>query len=124
MSMDIKLNPDTHDLALGRNRDLVLIDGAEQIAQQIEITLLTFLGEWFLDTTFGVPYLERIMVKSPSRAQIESIMRTKVLAVPGVSAVPTVEIEIESATRRARITLPDIQTNEGLVTVSVLNPGN
>lgn len=124
MSMDIKLDPITHDLVLGRNRDLVLIDGADQIRQQIKITLLTFLGEWFLDTTFGVPYLERIMVKSPSRAQIEAIMRTKVLAVPGVKAVPTVEVDIDAATRRARITLPDIQTEEGLVTVSVLNPGN
>lgn len=99
----------------------MLVDGAQRVAQQIKVTLLTWLGEWFLDTTFGVPYLERIMVKSPSRAQIESVIRSKVKNVPGVTAVPVIQIEIDAPTRKARITLPDIETSEGLVTVSVIN---
>lgn len=120
MSIDIYLDPETHDLMRDSGKDLLLTDGAKRVAQQIKVTLLTFLGEWFLDTTFGVPYLERIMVKSPNRAQIESVIRAKVKDVPGVEAVPAVNIEIEAATRRARITLPGIETNEGLITVFVV----
>lgn len=119
MSIDLYLSPTNHDLALSPQRDLMLVDGADRIRQQVEVTLLTFLGEWFLDETFGIPYLESIMVKSPNRAEIENIIRAKVKDVPGVDFVPSVLIEMESSTRRARITLPDIQTKEGLVTVEV-----
>lgn len=118
MSIDIKLGLD-HDLALGKDRDLVLADGPARVAQQIKITLLTFLSEWFLDNTWGVPYLEAVMIKSPSRAQVESIIRAKVRDVPGVTGVPTVQIEIDSRTRQGRITLPGIQTDAGPITVSV-----
>jgi len=118
MSIDLKLDRN-HDLSLSRRNDLVLIDGAARVRQQIEVTLLTFLGEWFLDDTWGVPYLEKIMVKAPSRAEIENIVRAKVRDVPGVTSVPTVQIEIDAARRQGRITLPDIQTDEGLVTVAV-----
>ena len=121
MSIDIYLDPQTHDLDLCPDMELQLTTGAQRIEQQIKITLLTFLGEWFLDTTWGVPYIERIMVKTPNRAQIESIIRAKVKGVPGVTAVPVIEVDIEPSTRRAQITLPNIETNEGLVTVSVVN---
>lgn len=122
MSIDIKLDPLTHDVALSKTNDLVLIDGAERIRQQIKVTLLTFFGEWFLDTTFGVPYFEVILIKNPRRAEIENVLRQKVRDVPGVSAVPSVEIEIDATTRQGRITLEGIETEEGLVTVQVLTP--
>lgn len=122
MSIDIKLDPFTHDVSLSKTNDLVLIDGAERIRQQIKVTLLTFFGEWFLDTTFGVPYLEIILIKNPRRAEIENVLRQKVRDVPGVSAVPSVQIEIDAATRQGRITLEGIETEEGLVTVQVLTP--
>lgn len=122
MSIDIKLDPLTHDIALSKTNDLVLIDGAERIRQQIKVTLLTFFGEWFLDTTFGVPYFEVILIKNPRRAEIENVLRQKVRDVPGVSNVPSVEIEIDAATRQGRITLEGIETEEGLVTVQVLTP--
>lgn len=118
MSIDLKLD-ENHDLAFGPDGDILLVDGAESVAQQIEITLLTFLGEWFLDETFGVPYFENILIKSPSRAQIENIIRAKVKDVPFVTSVPTVDIRIENSTRRAQISLPDIETSEGLVSVVV-----
>ena len=122
MSIDIKLDPLTHDIALSKTNDLVLIDGAERIRQQVKVTLLTFFGEWFLDTTFGVPYFEVVLIKNPRRAEIENVLRQRVRDVPGVSAVPNVEIEIDAAARQGRITLADIETEEGLVTVQVLTP--
>lgn len=118
MSFDLKLNR-LHDLELANNKDAILVDGIQRIGQQVKVTLLTFLGEWFLDETWGVPYLEKILIKSPSRAEIENIIRAKVRDVPGVMAVPRVEVEIDAATRQGRITLPDIQTIEGPVSVSV-----
>jgi hypothetical protein len=92
----------TYDLALGRRtHDLVFqqitppwweprytilpIDGADRVAQQVKMTLLAFLGEWFLDVRFGVPYLEDILIKNPRLSSVESILRSKIMAVPDVS---------------------------------------
>lgn len=122
MSLDIKLDPTKHDLSFSKTNDLVLIDGAARIAQQVKVTLLTFFGEWFLDQTFGVPYLEYILVKNPNRSQIENILRSKVMDVPGVTAVPTVDIQYDAALRRAAIELPDMQTTEGIVPVKAILP--
>lgn len=114
MSVDISLDKD-HDLAL----DMHLIDGIERIGQQVKVTLLTFLGEWFLDASWGVPVLTKILIKSPRRSEIESIIRAKVRGVPGVVSVPRVDIRIDSATRQAQIVLDSIETDEGVITVEV-----
>jgi hypothetical protein len=95
----------TYDFALGRmEHDLIFeevpqvtgmqvrhsikpINGADRVAQQIKMTLLTFLGEWFLDIGFGVPYLEEILVKNPRLTSVESILRAKIKAVPDVQKI-------------------------------------
>ena len=82
------------------------------IAQQIKTTLLTFLGEWFLDTTFGVPYFEDVLVKSPNRASIEAIFRARIRAVPGVARVRGLELQVERQLRVLRVTY-DVDTAAG-----------
>ena len=61
---DLALNIDAWDLAF-KDNDLMLIDNAERIAQQIKITLQYWFEEWFLDTTKGIPYLQYIL-RTPS----------------------------------------------------------
>jgi hypothetical protein len=122
MSIDIKLDALTHDLSFSKTKDLVLIDGAARIAQQVKVTLWTFFGEWFLDETFGVPYLEFILVKNPNRSLIENILRQKVMDVPGIKGVPTINIEYDAAQRTAAFDLPDMETDEGLVSVKTITP--
>lgn len=118
MSVDLLLDKN-HDLALSERGDAILVDGQRQIAQQIEITLLTFLGEWFLDTTFGIPYFESILVKAPNRAEIESIIRAKIRDVPGVVNVPIVDVQVDAQQRTAVIEARNITTNEGTFSVLV-----
>jgi hypothetical protein len=57
------------------------------VAQQIKINLLTILGEWFLDDTWGVPYLEEILIKNPHLASVETILRDHISSVPGVTRI-------------------------------------
>jgi hypothetical protein len=63
------------------------IDSADKVAQQIKINLLTLLGEWFLDNTWGVPYLEEILVKNPHMASVETILRNHISSVPSVNRI-------------------------------------
>ena len=58
MAYDIAIDVNTSDIVLTDDGDIMLIDNAERVAQQIVISLRFWLGEWLLDTSLCVPYLE------------------------------------------------------------------
>ena len=98
MSVDLQLSPD-HDLALDLLGRATLVDGAARVRQQIKVTLLAFMGEWFLDTSFGVPYFDQVLVKTPDRAAIEAVFRARILDVPGVSRVVRLALAVDRERR-------------------------
>lgn len=106
------------DFALDlRTRDLILpprqLDGAERVAQAIGIRLRCWLGEWFLDTTHGVPYLERIFGKVSRPEMVEAILRAQILGVAGVRSIKAFALSIDPHTRLARVEF-EADTAEGL----------
>lgn len=109
------------DLALANDGDLALdllgrarmIGGADRVRQQVKVTLLAFLGEWFLDTTFGVPYFEEVLVKNPDRSAIEAVLRSRILDVPGVTRVGRLALDVERTLRALRVSF-EAETIEGL----------
>lgn len=112
MTYDIALGTETHDLRIGRNGDLLMVDGAARIAQQVKVTLLMFLGEWFMNTDFGVPYVESILVKNPKMAAINAILRARILDVPGVNRVISLTPTFDRASRALRVVF-EMDTAEG-----------
>jgi len=93
------------------------INGADKVAQQIKITLLAFLGEWFLDVTFGVPYLEDILVKNPRMNTIEVILRAHINAVPHVIRLENFFMAFDAARRTLEVNFV-AQTDYGPITDS------
>ena len=60
----------------------------ETVGQRLKIRLLTFMGEWFLDTTYGVPYWQRLLgVKQTSKSAIDLIFQQQILSEPGVKEI-------------------------------------
>lgn len=114
MTYDVKLDK-SGDLELDEQGRAVLVGGAEQIAQQVRLTLLIFLGEWFLDSTFGMPYFESILGKNRNVFEIEAIVRQRVRAVPGVQAVGLITVKVDAILRKCNIEIYDIATDEGVV---------
>ena len=105
---DLALSRQVHDLifvvasapgALPEKRAIWPINGADKVAQQIKMTLLTLFGEWFLDITFGIPYLEEILVKNPHMPSVESIFRSAILDVPHVTLLNSFNLEWDRARR-------------------------
>lgn len=96
--LDLALDAKKHDLIIV-DGDFIVIDNAERVAQQIKIQLLTWLGEWFLDTTHGVPYLDYILVKNPNLELIASIFREQIMKVDDVDYVNSLEIDYDAQTR-------------------------
>jgi len=121
--LDIALDNKKHDLLL-INEDLLLIDNAERVAQQIKIQLSTFLGEWFLNKSHGVPYLERILVKNPNLIIVRQLLINQILLVDDVTKVENMTLDFN---RKTRILTVDYtaRTPYGLVTKKeILNYGN
>ncbi len=107
--MDIKLVD--NDISI-ENNDLVLIQGSEETAQNLSVNLRTFLGEWFLNTSLGIPWFQEILVKGTSIQQIESIILNAILSTNGVLNVSRFNIELDNNERQLSID-STIQSEEG-----------
>ncbi len=97
------------NLALGddgdiytQNYQLARVSDNEQIAQRISTRLKLLLGEWFLDTGQGVPWFERILVKSPNRAIVQGVLKRTIIQTPGVNELVGFDI-IERDARKIMV---------------------
>ena len=90
--MDILLNNDRTSLDFG---DALFVNGplspagitqesAEVVAQRLSIRLKTFLGEWFLDVEYGVPYYQQILAKKTTKVAVDRIFQQQILSERGV----------------------------------------
>jgi hypothetical protein len=108
------MNVNTNDIVLVNN-DVIMIDDAAKIAQQILITLRFWYGEWFLNTTEGTPYLEYILVKQPNMAHIRQILTEQIQSVEGVKAVTGMELTFDQRERSLLVEYT-ADTDYGLIT--------
>jgi len=123
LAYDIALNTGTGDIVI-KDRDLLLIDNAERVAQQIQITLRYWLGEWFLNTENGVPYLEYICVKNPNFYHVRQVLTEAIESVKGVNSVTDMALTVDSQNRQLYCEYA-ADTAYGLVTQrEVLGYGN
>jgi hypothetical protein len=95
--MDLKLDT-TGDLDISDDA-LHLVDGADAIAQHVQIRLRLFKGEWFLDAEVGLPYYDTVLVKAPDLLAIRSVIRQAILETPGVASLDGFEMEFDRAAR-------------------------
>ena len=114
MSHDLAMDMATGDLVL-HDGDVLLIDNAERVAQQILITLRFWLGEWFLDTKDGIPYLEYVLVKSPNLLHIRQIFTEAMEKVDGVKRVEEMNLAFDVKNRSLRVDY-EASTDYGLIT--------
>lgn len=114
MPHDLAMDMATGDLVL-HDGDVLLIDNAERVAQQILITLRFWLGEWFLDTKDGIPYLEYVLVKSPNLLHIRQIFTEAMEKVDGVKRVEEMNFVFDVKNRSLHVDY-EVSTDYGLIT--------
>ncbi len=101
-NLDLALDPQTHDLPAG-SYGFGLANGLDRVAQQVRIRLKFFLGEWFLDTSRGIPYFEQVLKKTPDLHLITSLFKTEILTTPDVSALLSFDTEYKPLARSFRV---------------------
>lgn len=94
---DFRLDADG-DLSLEEG-DFTLIAGAEAVASALKARLQTFLGEYFLDSSIGVPYFTEVFGKPPA-PRVEAVFREAILGTPGVAALQSLKLTREGRTLR------------------------
>jgi hypothetical protein len=78
--MIIRIQDENGDMTFG-NGSLNFYDNSpEGAAQAIQTALLLWYGEWFLDNTVGVPYLENVLGKN-SQASADLEIKDQILSV-------------------------------------------
>lgn len=114
MAYDLAMDVSTSDLIV-QGGDLMIVDNAERVAQQVLITLREWLGEWFLKTSDGIPYLEYILVKTPNEAHIRQILTQAIESVEGVRDVTELDCTFNHVLRTLAVAY-EIDTDYGLIT--------
>jgi hypothetical protein len=117
---DLLIDPITGDLAL--------IDGAAQwasgdalVRQRVGIRLRTQVGEWAYDQGMGLPYFERILVKSPDVRLIRALIVAEVGRAAGVLAVTRADVTFSRAQRRLTATI-HAKTTSGTIREEIVTP--
>lgn len=93
---DLALDPATGDLLIESRALRLTVDGAEAVAQKLRVRLRLFQGEYVLDTRVGVPWYTDILGRH-SRATVEAILRRVIATCPGVDALESFTLAINSA---------------------------
>lgn len=86
------------------------------LSQKLRIRLSIFLGEYFLDTTLGLPYFEEILIKNPDLVLIESLIKEVISGTEGVESLDEFELELENSSRKLTVTFTVTSTQGEAVT--------
>lgn len=76
----------------------------EYVSQKIRHTISVFLGEWFLNTAIGIPYIPpEGTSKSMHRRMIETALQVRIGEVDGVEKIITFTSTLDKATRQLSV---------------------
>ena len=108
--IDLAFDPKVKDLII----PIQPMDGAARIRQAVTIHLRRWRGDWFLDTSDGVPYVESILGKNKRPEIVEAILRAEILKVRGVKSIKSFTLLNDQRTRKISVDW-SADTTEGLI---------
>jgi len=112
---DILLDPETHDTLFINGTTPVTYENRLTVAQRLKIKLLTFRGEYFLNTTEGIPYFQTIFKRGVSKSTIDTIFQEAILSEPDVLEIIEFNSIIDVQTRTYQLSFK-VRTNVNQIT--------
>ena len=114
--MDIKLVPDGSDILIENNTLKYVVD-QEEIRQALIERLKLFKGEWFLNTSIGVPYFQEIIGKNRNINSIATIFKNVILQTVGVIKLIEFELSLNDKTRELSLSF-GVNTISGFIRIN------
>ncbi len=96
---DIALDPKTGDLVIA-DFDAALVDGIDQIAQNLAIRLRFIQGEWYLNILAGLPYYQYFFIKNPNQIQVETFLKDEISNTRGVQEITSFSSDYNGFSRK------------------------
>lgn len=93
------IDPVTNDLALTAGGHLRLARDAEAVGQHVRQRLLSHEGEWFLDTTAGLPWMDRVLGRAFDPALAEALVKAEIAETEGVTEIEALSVSFDRRTR-------------------------
>lgn len=87
------------DIQVDANGNLEIVDEFESAVQRVRLALQFWRGEWFLNESEGVPYLQVIFNRPVTPKLASSVLTDTILRVDDIQSVSNVQAEINPATR-------------------------
>ena len=89
--IDFALSTLNSDIQIGPNGNCLIVSGIQEVAQRVKMRINWLLGEWFLDTTKGLPWFQSMLGgKDVNTATL--LVRSQINDTIGVDSVGTVNV--------------------------------
>ena len=116
--MDLLLDTVTHDMVFTNGGTSVTSQLTEIVAQRLKIKLLTFKGEWILNTEFGIPYFTDVFGKVSSKTYVDAIFQKAIIETEGVTKITSFYSEVSNS--RHYVVTFSVSTSSGeTVTITI-----
>ena len=106
----LAINPVTNDLMLDASGGLAVVTKAKAVGQHARQRLMAFEGEWFLDTTAGLPWIDRLLGAAYNPALAEAVVKAELLDTSGVTAIASFSVGFERVKRNLVIQNVQVET--------------
>jgi len=91
----------------------------EEIVQSLKQNLKTFLNEWFLDLSIGLPYIQILFVKGTPPEVIEAAFKDAIIKTNGVETLNSFDdLDLDSGTRKLSVNFDVTTINGNNVTIN------
>jgi hypothetical protein len=115
---NLALSSQTWDVPIV-NGNLGLVSDNAAIVQAANSALRMILGEWFLDPTQGVPYVQLFQRKGTPLALIKQTLTDTLLAVKGITRVTQLDMRYVSTTRQLTVAWTAVGDSNQLVSSQI-----
>lgn len=89
-----------NDIFIDANGNLAIATGNTAVAQGIRQALHFWRGQWFINQTEGVPYLDRVFTQPVTAGFASTVIAGAIRNVDGVISVDSVQASIDPLTRK------------------------
>lgn len=120
---DEALDPLDGDLLLEQG-DQVFLTGHDGVLSDVKARWQTVKTEWYLDTSIGVDWFGKVLVKNPNLGDIRAEFTREALKAPGVTAVQRFDMVFDRGARSLDVDFELVDDFGNIIKDSVtLTPG-
>jgi hypothetical protein len=114
ITMRVRKMDSDGDFVLSAGQDY-WINSAAGVAQSVQTRLALWLGEWFLDTSEGTPWLTSVL--GTNQQGYDAVIKDRVLSSPGVTGITSYTSSVDGGQRSLAITV-GLETLYGQTTLT------